>query len=146
MLKGKTTLWRGFGTLEKWAADNLQYSLGTCPWLVMGQGGAHGLLSSPDSLILLPSSSVFKEQTYTRMSVWTVYPVPGLDPSGLPCCCHPDKGTPEISYFCYWDPDLFSYEGVQLEDHYCSHSIKSRGRTHKEVGFNERMGHAAVMK
>lgn len=27
------------GALEKWAADNMQYSLGTCPWLVMMQDG-----------------------------------------------------------------------------------------------------------
>lgn len=52
------------GALEKWAADNLQYRLGTCPWLMMVQDGAYGLLGSPDSLILLPSSSLFKEKTH----------------------------------------------------------------------------------
>lgn len=100
------------GALEEWAADNLQYSLGTCPWLVMVQDGARGLLGSPDSLILLPSSLLFKEKTppHTHMSEWTVYPVPGPDPSGLPCCCHPEKGTPEVSSFSCWYPDLFSCE------------------------------------
>lgn len=143
MLKGKTTLWRGLGTLEKWACNRAWAHV---PGLVMVQDGGHGLLSSPERLILFPSSSVFKEQMRTHTSAWTVYPVPGLGPSGLPCCCHLHKGTPEVSRFCCWDPDPFSYEWVQLE-HICSHtSVKSRGHTHKEVGFNDRMGCSAMMK
>lgn len=61
---GKTTLWRedGTGELGCWQPA---VQPGHIPWLVMVQDGAHGLLSSPDSLILFPSSSVFKEKTHT---------------------------------------------------------------------------------
>lgn len=132
------------GALEKWAADNMQYSLGTCPWLVMMQDGCWAALTAWSCC---PAHCSRTKHPPTHVSEWTVYPVPGPDPSSLPCCCHPDKGTPEVSSFCCWYPDFFSYEWVQLEGHCCSHtSTKSRGCTHKVVGFNERMGHSPVMK
>ena len=75
MLEGRATLWRELGRLEKWAAGNLEYSLGKRRVLplagrgpVVVQDGAHGLrnssgaqwaargtMSSTDSLILFPS-------------------------------------------------------------------------------------------
>lgn len=146
MLKGRTTLWRELVTLEEWAADNLQYSLGTRPWLVMVQDGARGLLSSPDSLSLFSSPSVFKEQTCTHICM-----------DSLPSTCprsqwpalllSPRQGNPRgFQLLLLVSRPLLLWMSPPWSSLLFTHIYQEWRYTLREIGFYERMGHLALMK
>lgn len=87
--KERTTLWRELGTLLTACSTAWAHVPGWW-WCRMVPMGCWAALTAWSCS---PAHHCSRSK-HTRMSAWTVYPVPGLDPSGLPCWCHVRKGNP----------------------------------------------------